>query len=47
LVFVPVVYSVLAAKMRVVEHDPDLEEPGVAAHAPEHAPLHATPSEAA
>ncbi len=33
LVFVPVVYSVLAAKMRVVEHDPDLEEPRGAAHA--------------
>jgi multidrug efflux pump subunit AcrB len=33
LVFVPVVYSVLAAKVRVVEHDPDLEEPRGAAHA--------------
>ncbi len=40
LVFVPVVYSVLAAKMRVAAHDPDLEEPGRAAH-PQHAPAEA------
>jgi multidrug efflux pump subunit AcrB len=33
LVFVPVVYSVLAAKVRAVDHDPDLEEPRGAAHA--------------
>jgi multidrug efflux pump subunit AcrB len=33
LVFVPVVYSVLAAKVRVAEPDPDLEEPRGAAHA--------------
>jgi multidrug efflux pump subunit AcrB len=40
LVFVPVVYSVLAAKMRVVVADPDLEEPGRAAH-PQQAPAEA------
>jgi multidrug efflux pump subunit AcrB len=33
LVFVPVVYSVLAAKMRVVVADPDLDEPGRVAEA--------------
>jgi multidrug efflux pump subunit AcrB len=38
LIFVPVVYSVLAAKMRDAVVDPDLEEPVVAAHAqPTHA----------
>ena len=40
LIFVPVVYSVLAAKMRVVVADPDLEDPGRAAH-PQHAPVEA------
>jgi multidrug efflux pump subunit AcrB len=40
LVFVPVVYSVLAAKMRVKVADPDLEEPGHAAH-PQHVPAEA------